>query len=464
MAIFPQQNLPTIPPLGRAGPAAWDVLSQRRRLNSAGPAQSRQPDVLLPLLHPRLGAPVDGTRAAGRGLRGLLGLIALALLVGSADPAIAANQGDLILNEFNAVSDTKFLGGKGFLGGNIYPDDDEINIASHAYADQQGPLQLTTTGTMPEGLSFGTDYYIVNTGLTNSPASDWIGLSLTPGGEKVDIETATGGIHTLFMGDSFLGFFQGNGGNWIELVVVADHLDIRGWTLEWHNGDPDQGRVSFQSHSIWSDLRSGTIITIREDDLSPPGYGRLLSDLSYDPENGDWWIHANVDDATVVTQFGFKTDNDNWSMRIWDGAVTCPAPPSVCTGVGPTAVIQDWVGEGTGLWGGGGGVGSDEVGKLEQDPSAAAATTPPTPMYNDGTSSTYGSENLWATGTILQDFSALRAVIAVAVPALTTKGTVVVTGLLLSSVFWLARRKAPPPPSDIGPMGTCAGVTLRRRH
>jgi hypothetical protein len=384
--------------------------------------------------------------------------------VGSADRAIAANQGDLILNEFNAVSDAAFLGGEGFLGGSIDVANDEISITGHSFSDQQGPVQLTTTGTMPGGLSWGTDYYIVNTGLTNTPASNWIGLSLTPGGAKVDITVATGGIHTLGLKDTFFGFFQANGGNWIELAVIADHLDIRGWTLEWHNGDPDQGTIFFQNHAIWSDLRSGTIITIREDDLSPPGYGVLLSDLSYDPQNGDWWIHANVDDLTVVGQTGFKTDNDNWSMRIWDGPVNCPAPPSVCTGAGPTAVIQDWVGEATALWGGTGGVGNNEVGKLEQEPSAAAATTPPTPMYNDGTSSTFGSENRWSTGTIMQDFSALRAVIAVPVPALGKKGAALSASLFLGSVFWMTRRSAHPP-SDIDPIGTGArGATMRRRH
>jgi hypothetical protein len=414
-------------------------------------------------LSPRSQAPVDGAGAAARGLCGPLWLIALALLLGSVDRATAANQGDLILNEFNAVSDSAFLGGEGFLGGNIDVANDEINITGHSFSDQQGPVQLTTTGTMPGGLSWGTDYYIVNTGLTNTPASNWIGLSLTPGGAKVDITAATGGIHTLGLSDAFFGFFQANGGNWIELAVVADHLDIRGWTLEWHNGDPDQGTIFFQSHSVWSDLRSGTIITIREDDLSPPGYGVLLSDLSYDPQNGDWWIHANVDDLTVVGQTGFKTDNDNWSMRIWDGPVNCPAPPSVCTGVGETVLIQDWVGEGTDLWGGTGGVGNNEVGKLEQDPSAAAATTPPTPMYNDGTSSTFGSENVWGTGTFTQDFSALRAVIAVPVPALTKKGAALSASLLLGSLFWLTRRRACPP-FDTGPVGTGARGTMRRRH
>jgi hypothetical protein len=391
--------------------------------------------------------------------------------VGSADPAIAADQGDLILNEFNAVSGSSFLGGKSFLGFSIDVANDEINIVDHAYSHQQGPFRLTTTGTPPTGLSLGTDYYIVNTVcggppaadcLTNTPASDWIGLSLTPGGDKVDITAQTGGIHTLGLSDTLFGFVRGNGGNWIELVVIADHLDVRGWTLEWHNADPDRGTVTFQSHSIWSDLRSGTIITIREDDLDS---GQILTDLSYDPQNGDWWIHANIDDLTVVNQTGFKVDNDNWSMKIWDGPILCLLPiPQDCTPDGPTAVIQDWVGEGTGLWGGTGGVGNNEVGKLEQDPSAAAATTPPTPMYNDGTSSTFSSENLWEGGAMTQDFSALRAVIAFPVPALTTTGGVLFAGLLLSSRFLLTHHRGRPPPSDIGPTGTCTGATVRRRH
>jgi hypothetical protein len=322
--------------------------------------------------------PRSGARGAGADVPSLLGVpawVALALLLGLASPAIAGNQGDLILNEFSAVGDAFFL---------------------------------------RNGSS-----------------------------------------------DPFLGTVQGNGGNWVELVVVGDHLDIRGWTLEWHNGDPDQGIVAFQNHSIWSDLRSGTIITIREDDLAPPGYGVLLTDTSYDPENGDWWIHANVDDLAVVAQAGFKIDDDNWSMRIWDGPVNCPAPPSLCTPDGATALVQDWVGEITSLWGGGGGVAGDEVGKLEQDPSAAAAMTPPVPMYNDGTSSTFGSENVWSSGAIMQDFSALRSAIAVPVPALSAKGALLFTSLLLGSVFWLGRNRVSSP-AESGP--TATGVGARRRR
>lgn len=32
--------------------------------------------------------------------------------------------------------------------------------------------------------------------------------------------------------DATLGRVLGNGGDWIELVVVADHLDIRGWRVQ----------------------------------------------------------------------------------------------------------------------------------------------------------------------------------------------------------------------------------------
>jgi hypothetical protein len=267
----------------------------------------------------------------------------------------------------------------------------------------------------------------VNTGLTNTPASQWFGLSLTPDGAKVDITLATGGFHTLHPGDTYFGVVQGNGGNWIELVVIADHLDIRGWKLEWTNADPpppppencNSATVTFEALDIWSDLRSGTIITVAEE---------LPDDLSYDPAGGDWWINANHEEAAVSHTPCFKADNDDWQVRILDAE---------------SAVIQDWVGEKTVLWGGTGGtggLGNNEVGKLEQDPSAAAATYPPVPMYNDGVSSTFSSENLWSHGTMTQDFSALRGVVGVAVPSLRAKGAALLAGLILGCAFWASFR------------------------
>lgn len=37
--------------------------------------------------------------------------------------------------------------------------------------------------------------------------------------------------------DTFFGRIRGNGGNWIELVVVEDHLDIRDWRILWAEAD-----------------------------------------------------------------------------------------------------------------------------------------------------------------------------------------------------------------------------------
>jgi hypothetical protein len=54
------------------------------------------------------------------------------------------------------------------------------------------------------------------------------------------------------------------------------------------------------------------------------------------------------------------------------------------------------------------GIGSDEVWKLEADPSAAIT---PASNYRDGSSSSFGAPNLWSSGAFTQDFSALRAVV-----------------------------------------------------
>ena len=204
--------------------------------------------------------------------------------------------------------------------------------------------------------------------------------------------------------DTFFGRKVGNGSNWIELVVTSDHLDIRGWKLDWDNADPESGVVTFSNSTVWSNLRSGSIITLRADDTGNPAvndpangntptgpYGALPSDTSYSPSGGDWWIHANINDPTLVTYTNWTVDNDNWRMRILDAS---------------NNVIQGFVGEGIVATGWtGAGLGSDEIAKLENHPSATPSG------YRDGASSTFGAPNIWTTGpnSFTQDFSALRA-------------------------------------------------------
>ncbi len=208
--------------------------------------------------------------------------------------------------------------------------------------------------------------------------------------------------------DTHFGRIQGNGGNWIELVVASDHLDIRGWSIQWSNSDPDSGVVTLSNDARWSDLRAGTIITIIEttDDLVPEvaniqdnDYNEIAdaigtpfnvdTDFSFDPATDDWWINAWLSDASLFTTGSFKVDNDNWEVTLKDD-------------LGGT--VQGPIGEGLLSWTGGG-INSREIGRLELDPSTAA--TPGN--YDDADNSTFGAPNDWDDQAFLQDFSALRS-------------------------------------------------------
>jgi hypothetical protein len=243
------------------------------------------------------------------------------------------------------------------------------------------------------------------------------------------------------------GRIQGNLGDWIELIVLEDHLDIRGWELRWaetdkHDttgvdiwyGNPviEQGIITFSATGeIWSDLRKGTIITIAEkhdievdtdwDESFPPNRNftdgvpdedaeviiEMRSDVSYDPEGGDWWIHVDTRDeieqpdplVTTVTNVAgdgpgdFSVGSDNWQCTVLDASLNVDFGP---------------VGEAMPYWGGSG-INSREIGKLEADP-ADMEQQYILGSFNDGSSCTFSLPNLWdaSTDPQVQHFSELR--------------------------------------------------------
>jgi hypothetical protein len=190
--------------------------------------------------------------------------------------------------------------------------------------------------------------------------------------------------------DSYFGRVPGNGGDWFELVVITDHLDIRGWQLDiYEDGVLDETLVLTAS-AIWQDLRAGTIITVSED---------VPSDASYDPNAGDWWInvqaHNDVDNPYIENS-SFPVSASGWQLRIRNVAGQVVFGPAG-EGVSPAS-----------------GIGGTEVFRLEDNPSATIPAN--STDYDDGDDlSTFGSPNRWGS----QSFGKLRPVLTV--PAATLK-------------------------------------------
>jgi hypothetical protein len=181
--------------------------------------------------------------------------------------------------------------------------------------------------------------------------------------------------------DSYFGRVLGNGGDWFELVVITDNLDMRNWSLDIYSDGVLDETLSLTNHSIWSALRSGTIITISED---------VPSDISYDPAGGDWWINVqahNDADGLYIEASSFPVNSSNWQLRIRNAAGTVVFGPAG-EGVIPLS-----------------GVSGTEIFRLEADPSASII--PSSADYDDaGDLSTFGAANQWG----IQNMGTLRTV------------------------------------------------------
>ncbi len=180
--------------------------------------------------------------------------------------------------------------------------------------------------------------------------------------------------------DDAFGQVDGNGGDWIELVVIQDHLDLRGWRMTTEDRRMDRGTLAFTDDPLLADLRAGTIITIAED---------LPEDPAYDPDGGDWRFHLRATaEGQYVRSDGFDVTAHDWQLTVWD--------PDGAVRYGP-------IGEAVAPWKG---ISGGEVGLLAADPSDTVGRT--SADYRDGTISTFGSPNRW--GDEAQDFWSLRQV------------------------------------------------------
>lgn len=209
--------------------------------------------------------------------------------------------------------------------------------------------------------------------------------------------------------DVFFGRIQGNGGNWFELVVVADGspgstLDMREWSIDIHSGGGTE-TIVLTDDAYWQSVPAGTILTFidrtdHSDDITTPTRLNATSQLS---STGFLWSNIYVNDPFMVDQqastFGdsFLVDNDDTQLTIRNTLgqpIFGPAGEGVPNEDTTLNGIPDT----------GGGVSSREVFKLEANPAlgidplfADAFVNPSSPgRFNDGTSSSFGAPNEWS--------------------------------------------------------------------
>jgi len=189
--------------------------------------------------------------------------------------------------------------------------------------------------------------------------------------------------------DSYFGRVRGNGGDWFELVVIKDHLDIRGWQLDVYEDGLLDETLTLTANPIWQDLRAGTIITVAED---------VPSDISYNPAAGDWWINVqanNNGDGLYIEKSSFPVSASGWRLRIRNMAGQVVFGPAG-EGISPAT-----------------GIGGTEVFRLEDNPSDTVPAN--STDYDDGDDfSTFGAPNRWGS----QSFDKLRPVITPATASL----------------------------------------------
>jgi hypothetical protein len=210
--------------------------------------------------------------------------------------------------------------------------------------------------------------------------------------------------------DIYFGRVPGNGGDWFEMAVIKDHLDMRSWQLDTYVNAKLDKTLTITADPLWSDLRAGTIITVS---------GSVPDRASYNPAAGDWWINAQADSTAsgkYISAKSFSVTNKNFQLRIRNAAGAVVFGPAG-EGVAPNAKV-----------------GNDEVFLLKNDPSAAI-TAVSTDYDSNKNFSTFGAPNRWGK----QDFNDLRPVItpaAATIKVVSPNGLESLTAGKVTTITW----------------------------
>ena len=166
--------------------------------------------------------------------------------------------------------------------------------------------------------------------------------------------------------DPYFGRVVGNGGSWAEFVVIEDGLDITGWTFMSFIDGGLASTVVIEGAG-YDNLAAGTLFTVAAN-VQETGSG--------------WWSNYYAP--------GFVTGSTNCQIIIMDADINIVFGPAG-EGVMPAK-----------------GIGSDEIFVFCGTPDAY--TTEDSPLFTDGSSSSFANLNRWTENYVLvyQDLSELR--------------------------------------------------------
>ncbi len=95
---------------------------------------------------------------------------------------------------------------------------------------------------------------------------------------------------------------------WLELLVVQDSLDLRGWDLrDFSSGGVAQNPLTFSTNTLWSSVRSGTLIVVARPENTFPE----------DPDPSDYLLVIKSDNGLYFTGtvFSFAGSSDAVQIR-----------------------------------------------------------------------------------------------------------------------------------------------------
>lgn len=103
-------------------------------------------------------------------------------------------------------------------------------------------------------------------------------------------------------------FNSGGNDEWVELLVVQDSLDLRGWSLrDYSSGGVAQQPLNFTNHALWSSLRKGTLIIVARpentslsEDLDPSDYLLVVKSSNSLYFTGTVFLFAGSSDAIQI--------------------------------------------------------------------------------------------------------------------------------------------------------------------